>query len=106
MRWVATRRIDRSLDFYLALGLHVASTTDGWALLRADIDKIATDDIILEHRPQPRITAALVLHVHTTGLEALHRQMTKAGVPVAPESTRPAHRAAASPPPIPTETSC
>lgn len=92
VRHVVTRRISRSVDFYLALGLEVASTTDGWVLLRADTGRIDTgridtgwidtENIELEHRPESLRRAALVLYVYAADPEALRRRLVAAGAPV------------------------
>lgn len=77
VRCVAVTRMTRSLDFYLALGCEVASTADGWVLLRAE-----SEQFVLAQSPAVRSARAPVLRVRTGDLVALGRRLKHVGATV------------------------
>jgi len=72
--WVPVRQLSRALDFYLTLGFEVASTADGWVLLRAGDSRV-----VLAHRHDGRTPAtSRMLHVWTTNLAELRQRLQTA----------------------------
>lgn len=77
VRQVASRRMSRSLDFYRALGFDVASTADGWVLLRA-----AGDQFVLVQSSAREPARAPVLHLCATDLAGVGGRLVAAGAAV------------------------
>ncbi|GLZ39899.1 hypothetical protein [Actinokineospora sp. NBRC 105648] len=78
-RRVRVRQMDRSLDFYLALGFDVSSTADGWVLLRTRSARVRSEDVVLVHDPEIRARPTTVLGVCATEVAALRSQLRACG---------------------------